>query len=182
MKHKMSAIILTGLLSLVFVLPVSADAPAEGTVFEGVGVPGVDLGFTRAQVTVAYGGPGACQSATAGDRAHCTFRVTGGGWARVSYQGADGGNASNSPDDVVRSIRWYDGVDWITTAGITTAIVNINPEAVLVAYPNAEVTYHSFTGEIFRVRDAQLGIQIDRSFDFYRGVVHASMLIFAPQP
>ena len=45
-------------LSLVFVIPVNADAPAEGTVVEGVSVPGIVQGTTRAQIETSVGPPG----------------------------------------------------------------------------------------------------------------------------
>jgi hypothetical protein len=38
--------------------PSDPSPPAEGTVVEGVGVPGIALGFTRAQVEDAYSASG----------------------------------------------------------------------------------------------------------------------------
>jgi len=183
MKPKGLIVIVVLLASLAAVLPVLADAPAVGTVTEGVGVPGVDLGFTRAQVEAAYGSPRSCQSgSTAGDFAHCSFAVDGGGQVDVHYRGPDGGNPSNSPDDVASHIRWYEQVSgWTTTAGVNTALAKANPDAVIAAYPDAQVTYNSFGG-IYRVVDAPQGIEILWSPDFYHGTVHVSMAVFAPRP
>jgi len=110
---------------LVFATSVSlvfAAVPTEGVVFEGESVPGIALGFTRAQVEAVYG-EGSCRtSQTAGDFGYCTFRVDGEGQVDVIYRGLDGGDARNSPDDVVHYIDWYGLSGWQTTAGINTAL------------------------------------------------------------
>ena len=73
--------------------------PAEGTVVEGVSVPGIALGFTRAQVEEAYGDDTLwCQGSGNG---FCAWAVSGGGQVDVHFQGPDGGVASDSPGDVV---------------------------------------------------------------------------------
>ncbi len=160
----------------------TSGAPADGLVIEGVSVPGVALGDTRAQVEDAWGDPKSCQSgATAGDRASCSFPVIGGGQVDVGYRGADGGGASNSPDDVVSSIRWYEAVSgWITTAGVTTTLAKQNPEAVVAAYPDARVTYTSW-GTIYSVMAYEEGIGVLWAPNFYRGTTHVHMWIFAPR-
>lgn len=182
MNKKVMVLVLSLLASMLLVVPALADAPAVGTAYEGVSVPGLELGFTRVQVEAAYGQPGSCQSVTSGDFASCSFPVSGGGQVNVRYQGADGGEAANSPDDVVYNIRWYEQVSgWTTTAGVNTALAKSDPEAVIAAYPEAQVTYNIF-GSIYRVVDSQQGIEIIWSPDFYSGTVHVSMAIFAPRP
>ncbi len=182
MKRKGLILSLGLIVSLVAVVPALAAAPAVGTVYEGVGVPGIDLGFTRAQVEAAYGEPLFCQSVmVAGDFAFCSFAVDGGGQVDVRYRGADGGNAANSPDDVAYNIRWHEQVSgWTTTAGVNTTLAEADPDAVIAAYPDAEVTYNTF-GSIYSVVDAQQGIEIVWTPDFYNGTTHVSMAIFAPR-
>jgi hypothetical protein len=183
MKRNGLLLIVILLASLVAVVPVLADAPAEGTVHEGIGVPGIDLGFTRGQVEAVYGEPSSCQSVeTGGDFAFCSFPVSGGGQVSVRYQGADGGNAANSPEDIAYNVRWYEQVSgWTTTAGVNTTLAKADPDAVIAAYPEAQVTYNMF-GAIYSVVDAQQGIEIIWSPDFYSGTTHVSMAIFASRP
>jgi len=166
--------------SLFIVVPALAAAPGEGTVVEGQSVPGIALGFTRAEVESAYGPPASCQSISQGDFAFCSFPVEGGGKVWVRYQGADGGNAGNAPDDVAYYIYWEELVDgWTTTAGVNTALALSNPAAVISAYPNAVVTYNNF-GAILQVRDYDLGVQVNWVYDFYTGQTTVNMAISAP--
>jgi hypothetical protein len=160
-----------------------ADAPDVGMVYEGVGVPGIDLGFTRAQVEAAYDDPSFCQSVEiSGDFGSCSFPVSGGGQVDVRYRGADGGNAANSPDDIVYNIRWHEQVSgWTTTVGVNTTLAKADPDAVIAAYPEAQITYNSF-GALYSVVAARQGIEIIWSPDFYSGTTHVSMAIFAPRP
>ena len=86
MKRKTIATLFLGALSLLTALPALAAVPEFGTVIEGHGVPGIELGFAREQVEAAYGEPTYCQSGeTAGDAAYCT-------WILADYigQGGDG--------------------------------------------------------------------------------------------
>jgi len=160
----------------------SDGAPGEGIVVEGVSVPGIALGFTRAQVEDAYGDPEWCQSVVAGDHAHCSFPVSGGGQVDVLYRGADGGNAANSRDDVVHNIRWHEQVSgWTTTAGVNTTLAAEDPANVIAAYPDANITYNQF-GSIYRVVDYPQGIEIIWAPDFYTGITHVNMAISAPSP
>jgi hypothetical protein len=183
MKRKLTAVFVILLAALAAAIPVLAAAPASGAVTEGVSAPGVNLGDSRAQVEAAYGAPSFCQSVeTAGDAASCSFPVEGGGQVDIRYRGAGGGNASNSPDDVVHSVRWHEAVSgWTTTAGVNTTLAKADPDAVIAAYPDAQVTYNMF-GDIYSLRDAELGIEVIWALDFYSGTVHVSMAIFAPQP
>ena len=59
--HKGKIALLIVALSLAVAVPVFAYAPSMGTVYEGVTVPGVALGDTRAQVEAAWGEPESCQ-------------------------------------------------------------------------------------------------------------------------
>lgn len=156
--------------------------PTDGVVMEGASVPGVSLGFSRAQVEAVYGEPQSCQSGSEpGDNAHCSFAVSGGGQVSVGYRGVDGGNAQNASDDVVHHIRWSEAVDgWVTTAGVSTALAKNDPDAVIAAYPNAEVTYTQFGG-LYSVVAHELGVEVVWAPDFYAGTVHVNMAIFAPR-
>ncbi|MDH3216005.1 MAG: hypothetical protein OEN01_06895 [Candidatus Krumholzibacteria bacterium] len=163
--------------------PSDPGPPAEGIVVEGVTVPGIALGFTRAQVEEAYGDETLwCQSNGApGNRAFCAWAVSGGGQVDVHFRGPDGGVAGNSPDDVVFKITWYEAVSgWTTTAGVNTTLARENPEAVIAAYPNARVTYNQF-GSIYSVVDYPQGIEVIWVLNFYTGTTHIHMSIFYPR-
>lgn len=181
MLRRKLIVMLVVALSLAVGVPVLAAAPAEGVVHEGASVPGIELGSSRAQVQAAYGEPSSCQSGSAGgDSASCAYPVDGGGRVWVHYRGADGGGPSNSPDDVAYHIRWEEGVSgWTTTAGVNTALARADPEAVVAAYPNAQVTYTSW-GSILEVKDYELGIQVNWWYHFYSGTVSIGMAISAP--
>jgi hypothetical protein len=156
-----------------------SGAPAEGIVIEGVSVPGIALGYTRAQVEAAYGDPIWCQNVNGYDQGSCTFPVQGGGRVDVNYRGANGGPANNSPDDVVFHITWGESVPgWVTTAGITTTLADENPDTVIAAYPDAEVTYRF--GGVYSVVDYRQGIQVWWVPDFYSGTTHVRMSIRYP--
>jgi hypothetical protein len=144
-------------------------------------VPGIALGFSRAQVEAAYGPPASCQSGSVGgDYASCSYPVEGGGKVTALYRGPNGGGPSNSPYDVVHHIRWEERVSgWTTTAGVNTALAKSDPHAVVAAYPNAHVTYTSW-GHPFQVKDYELGITVNWHFDFYSGRVRVSMAISYP--
>jgi uncharacterized membrane protein len=60
MVRKSMTVLVVVLISLVAVIPVLALAPAEGIVVEGFSVPGIALGYTRAQVEAAYGQAKSC--------------------------------------------------------------------------------------------------------------------------
>jgi hypothetical protein len=165
MKKKILVIVVVLLAVLLTAIPALADAPAAGTVYEGVSVPGVALGDTRAQVDAAYGPPASCNSAS------CDYNVEGGGQVTVNFL-----------DDVVSSITWSPLVSgWVTTAGINTTVARDDTQAVLDAYPNAEVTYWYDGSFVRQVRDWELGISVDRFWDFYCGCVYATISIFIPQ-
>jgi len=177
------------LFSLTAVIPVLAAAPAEGTVVEGVSVPGVALGDTRAQVQAAYGDPFSCTSGyNVDDDATCRYPVEGFADHLVSiwinFRGPDGGLPSASPDDVVYSVSWQDSISgWYTEeGGVNTEwarSVRQDPEAVLAIYPNAEISYGLF-GAMTRATDYELGITIEWVYHFYSGFLGVRMTISAP--
>jgi hypothetical protein len=188
MLRKSLFVLLVAVLSLTAVVPVLAAAPAEGNVVEGVSVPGVALGDTRAQVQTAYGDPYTCQSGSVpGDKAKCSYPVEGLGhigqvW--IHYRGPDGGLPSASPDDVAYYISWSDSVSgWTTEAGEVNTewarSVRQDPEAVLAVYPNAVITYGLF-GAMTQARDYELGITIEWVYHFYSGFLGVRMAISAP--
>lgn len=168
------------LAALVAAMPVLAAVPTEGTVYEGVGVPGIELGYSRAEVEASYGQPYYCQTyALPGDNAACRFRASNGAGVSVRYRGADGGFAHNSPDDVVMEIRWAESLSgWTTTAGINTAVAKANADAVLAAYPAAEVT--GTPGVDGLLVDWLLGIEVRWTYDGYTHSIHVGMRIFEP--
>jgi hypothetical protein len=171
-------ILVVVLLSLVIAIPVLAHAPAEGIVVEGVSVPGVALGDTRAQVQTAYGDPYSCTKGyEIDDDAYCTYPVEGLGHLgriRIHYRGPNDSLPSASPDDVVYSITWYDSVSgWTTEAGEVNTewarSVRQDPEAVLAVYPNAVISYGLF-GAMTRATAYEQGITIEWVYHFYSGL------------
>lgn len=181
MTRKTIAVVFVGVVSLSLTLSASAAAPGEGLVFEGESVPGIALADSRAQVEAAYGQPLFCQSVTSGDYASCSFEVEGGGTVNVLYRGPDGGDAGNSPDDIVSNIRWYEQVaGWFTTANVNTTLAATDPDAVIAAYPEAAVTYNQFGG-VYRVVDYEQGFEVIWAPDFYSGRTHVNMAIFFPR-
>lgn len=179
MKRKSWLLLAVLLAALMAATPVLAVVPNEGTVYEGVSVPGIELGFSRAEVEASYGQPYYCQTyALPNDNAYCSFRASGGS-VGVRYRGADGGFAHNSPDDMVTEIRWGESLNgWTTTAGINTALAKTDPDSVIAAYPNAEVT--GTLGVDGILVDWLLGIEVRWTYDGYLGVTHVSMRIFEP--
>jgi hypothetical protein len=181
MKGKALALIVILVVSLAATVPALADAPAVGSVVAGESVPGVALGDSRAQVEAAYGQPYYCQSyAIPDDFAACAYRVEGGGLVSIRYRGADGGYANNSPDDKTVYAGWGEGTPgWTTEEGINTALAKADPDAVIAAYPDAEVSY-LYPGFVERVVDWLQGIEVKWSYDPYTGFIHVTMNIFEP--
>lgn len=178
MMKRIIVALFIGVVGLLVALPAQAAAPADGLVFEGESVPGLALGDSRAQAEAAFGPPQSCQSVTIGDFASCSFPVEGGGTVNVRYRGPDGGDASNSPDDVVYNIRWYEQVSgWFTAAGVNTSLAAADPDAVIATYPDATVTYNMF-GDVYRVVDHEQGIEVIWALDFYSGTTHVNMAVF----
>ena len=188
MFRKNLTILVVVLVSLVAAIPVLALAPAEGSVVEGVSVPGISLGDTRAQVEAAYGQPKSCTDMAYYDGRRgldgiCKFDVdginNGGDQVTVHYFAPDGGPAQASPDDVVTSIYWYQVVSgWVTTAGVNTTLALNDPQAVIDAYPNAEVTYNG--DYVYSIHDPESGISIVRYWNVYSASTTVQMAIFDP--
>jgi len=188
MFRKRMTVFIVVLISLAAAIPVLALAPAVGTVYEGVSVPGIALGDTRAQVQTAYGDPYSCTKGyEVDDDAICTYPVEGLdhlGRIRIHYRGPDGGLPSASPDDVVYSISWNDSVPgWITKeGGVNTEwarSVHLDPEAVLSVYPNAVISYGLFDA-MTQARDYELGITIEWLYSIYSGTFGVIMTISPP--
>lgn len=160
-------------LGLMGAAPVSAAAPASGVVVEGHSVPGAALGSTRADIEATWGQPSHCHDVElSGDQAHCTFPIDGGGAVSAEFRGADGRQATGSPDDVTYEFSWGYGtlllspIDWTTTAGIDAQLALTDRQAVADAYPNAQVSRDA-SGVISAVADAALGIRFGWSYDSY---------------
>ena len=189
MFRKSMTILIVVLFSLTAAIPALAHAPADGTVVEGVSVPGVALGDTRAQVQAAYGDPFSCTSGyNVDDDATCKYPVEGFAdhlvHIYIRFRGPNGGLPNASPDDVVFSVTWNDSVPgWTTEAGgVNTEWANSvrqDPEAVLDVYPNAEITYGLF-GAMTRATDYELGVTIEWVYHFYSGFLGVRMTISAP--
>lgn len=108
MSGKRIVIVLVVLFSLMATLPVAADAAGVGTVYEGVSVPGIALGDSRAQVEAVNGPPNSCVDFEVyGAKDHCGYSVEGGGSIGVRYRAPDGGTPSGSP----RGFGCHDPVD-----------------------------------------------------------------------
>lgn len=153
---------LSGLVVVLFLLILSAgtafaaSVPTEGVVTEGVGVPGIALGFTRAEVITSYGPPTHCQGIYSD---FCHYDLPEGD-IFIHYSGPNGGNVTGTDEDVLHQVYWYRLSGWVTTAGVNTDLALENPDAVIAAYPNAIVTYNQF-GQILSVTDYPLGIAVD---------------------
>ena len=190
MFRKSITILVVVLFSLAAVIPVLAAAPATGTVHEGLSVPGVALGDTRAQVQEAWGDPASCTTGyEVDDDATCDYPVEGLGHLgriRINYRGPDGGLPSASPEDVVSSVTWNNAVPgWITfKGGVNTDWANSvfpDPEAVLAVYPNAVISYNGLFGAMSRATAYEQGIMIEWHYHFYSGFLGSSMTIFEPR-
>lgn len=173
------------LLSLLIAVPASAAAPATGTVVEGHSVPGLAVGDTRAGAEASFGAPEGCRDFTGSNPAaldvECRFPVEGGGTVTVFFEGADGGPSQGTPTDVVHRISWNQYVTgWTTTAGVNMPLALEDPDAVIAAYPDAEVIYNTLFGNVEYISDTLSGITIDYVYMFYVGKVAVYMSIYEP--
>ncbi|MDX1435968.1 MAG: hypothetical protein R3335_04100 [Anaerolineales bacterium] len=181
-RWKAAGVISFGLLLILIPLTMALAAPpAAGTVVEGVSAPGAVLGDTRAQVNASYGSPSFCQGPL---QDFCTYNITGLGSINVRYEGPDGGPANNADSDVLYNLSFIGFPEWVTTAGISTEVALADPDAVINAYPNADVIYNRFG--IYAVQDYDLGITVTWIRNFYTGSVHTRISILegsgAPPP
>lgn len=181
MKQKALVLVIIVLAILMTAIPALADAPAEGTVVEGHSVPGgVTLGDTRAQVEEKWGEPYICKDMVHFDGRRgidgiCEFDADGINRIEVRYHAADGTwQAQGTPDDVLFNVLWHQTTSgWVTTAGVNTTMALNDPEAVIAAYPDAEVRAN---GD-FIYYIASPGIAIYRNWNIYGGFTTVSMAI-----
>lgn len=140
--------------------PALASPPSSGSVIEGVSIPGLTLGASRAEVEKSSGEPDACQSgAHQHDRAICVY-TTANGMVEVTYRSGKGRDPKGNAKDAVAAIGWTGQTEWMTTRGISTANALSNPQGVIDAYPGAAVT-RSEDGSPRRLVDGTLGIEVD---------------------
>jgi hypothetical protein len=140
--------------------PAFASAPPSGNAIEGVSVPGLTLGASRAEVEKSYGEPDACQSgAHQHDRAICVY-TTAEGMIEVSYRSGKGRDPKGNAKDAVAGIGWTGQPEWMTSRGISTANALSNPQGVIDAYPGAAVTRFE-DGSPQRLVDGSLGVEVD---------------------
>ncbi len=185
MKYRAIWTAMVVLLSLLIAVPASAAAPASGTVVEGKSVPGLALGDTRATAEASFGAPEGCRDFTGSDPdafdAECGFPVEGGGTVTLFFEGAEGGPSQGTPTDVVYRISWNQLVaGWTTTAGVNMTLALEDPDAVIAAYPDAQVVYNPLFGNVELIRDTSLGITIDYVPMFYVGKLAIFMSIYEP--
>jgi hypothetical protein len=147
------SLLIMGLINVAVVT--GGTVPTTGVVQEGVSVPEVSLGDTRAEVVESWGEPKSCQYP---DSVYCKYEPPE-GFVTVNYMAADGGQAYGADTDVVRSVGWYYMYGWVTTAGINSDIAKNDPEAVIAAYPDAIVRYDGF-GLIWSVTDYNQGFSV----------------------
>lgn len=182
MKQKILVVVVVLLAVVMTAIPALADAPAEGTVVEGHSVPGgVILGETRAQVEAAWGEPYICKDIVhfdgrRGIDGSCEYEADGLNRVEVRYHAADGTwQAQGTMDDVLYEVWWPQSTSgWVTTAGVNTTLALNDPQAVIAAYPNAEV---GVDGDfVYSIRDSS-GLSIYRYRDPYFGFVTVRMAI-----
>ena len=188
MKVHTLAALLTGAISLAAVLTAQAAVPEHGTVIEGYGVPGVNLGDTRAEVEAAYGEPTRCDSGqTVGDGASCVWiledYVGQGGdirsQVRTGFRGPDGGYPSGDPNDVVSGISWHGMDGWYTTTGVNSAFAADNQDAVIDLYPDGIVFHQSMFDTHLTAYEE--GFSVSWHTDYITGHTSVRMRVFEPR-
>jgi hypothetical protein len=95
MSRKIFIVMFGLVLSLTLALSALTAAPAEGTVVEGVSVPGIALGDSRAQIEAVNGSPRGCHDINElNDLASCSFdaTTTGDGYATFKIDKASRGD------------------------------------------------------------------------------------------
>lgn len=185
MKSKPLGAAIIVLLILTVALPAAAAAPGVGTVYEGISVPGLALGDTRATADASFGAPDQCidyyHSSPVAVDYECRYPAEGGGRVAVYFKGADGGHSQGLPTDVVNSISWNEYVTgWTTSAGVNSSIALENPEVAIAAYPGAIVGYHSLFGNIEHIFAPEYGITIDYQLIIYQGRLIVDFKIYEP--
>ncbi|MDH5422337.1 MAG: hypothetical protein OEY55_11090, partial [Acidimicrobiia bacterium] len=177
---------IVAILILTIALPAAAAAPGEGTVYEGMSVPGLALGDTRATADSSFGEPDQCRDYVWSDQTtehdyQCRYPADGGGTVTVRFDGADGGPSQGVPTDVVTGISWNQYVTgWTTSAGINSSLALENPDAAIAAYPGAEVLYNPVLGNIEHIFAPKYGITIDYQLIIYQGRLIVDISIYEP--
>ena len=160
--------------------------PAEGTVIEGVSVPGVALGDTRLDVYGSWGLPYSSSTLSAPGYSKCQYGSPYIGWAWVYFKAPEGSSESETIDDTVIRVQWGEGFSgWTTTEGINTDVARHEIEAVLAAYPDADVTYYQYSwypDYVHSLTDYTRGIRVERPWNIYGGDMSVFMSIFEPGP
>ena len=186
MKRIMLAAAIVAAFELTGALPAVAAAPSEGTVYEGVSVPGLALGDTRATADISFGIPDQCRDYYSSGQPtaldfECRYPAEGGGTVTVHFRGADGGASQGLSTDLVTSIKWNQYVTgWTTSAGINSTLALADPDAAIAAYPDAEVAYHSLFGNIEHIFAPEQGITIDYQLIIYQGRLIVDISIYEP--
>lgn len=186
MKNRSLGAAIVALLILTVAHPASAAVPTDGTVYEGVSVPGLALGETREIADASFGAPDSCRDflwtgSTPEYDFECNYTAEGWGTVTVRFEGAGGGPSLGLPTDVVTGIAWNQYVTgWTTTAGINSTLALEDPDAVIAAYPGAEVVYNSVLGNIEHVFAPEYGITFDYQLIVYQGRLIVDISIYAP--
>lgn len=188
MNERILTALFVGAFSLLGTLSAQADVPEFGTVFEGQGVPEVNLGSARKHVEAVYGEPTRCQSVQApGDAATCTWVLEDypgqGGEVQsqvtASYRGPDGGSASNHPNDVVSRISWIGNDGWFTTTGVNALFAVNSQDAVFELYPDATIFHQSmFDTHLTAYED---GFSASWHTEYLNGFTSVRMSVFEPR-
>jgi hypothetical protein len=170
-----AALVAAAALALGAAQAVLAVPPPDGTVVEGVSVPGAAIGDSRAEVFASLGDGSFCQGPTQG---LCTYNVSGVGSVSVRFYAPDGSEPNGTPDDLLHDVRYSGYPGWVTTAGVTTVSALADEASVVATYPDATLTYDMF-GDLYSVEDRDLGITVYWIRDFYRGTRHVAISTYA---
>lgn len=158
-----------------------ADVPIKGTVYEGQGVPGAELGAPRDKVESGYGKPATCTSISpTRNSLTCTYLAGGQGVVLVTYTSyVEPSPVAEEVQMVVSQVSFRGMGDWYTTRGINTVIAQFDPELAVKAYPNAKISYTE-DGQIRRILSTELGLDIQRQVDNGTSRSTVTMTIFKP--
>ncbi|ARU55699.1 hypothetical protein OLMES_1624 [Oleiphilus messinensis] len=166
---KQSALVM--LIGIATVSTAWALPPTEGEIIPGVGVPGVELGDTRAQVEQSYGAQTTCGAEAVGSSCYDIGGLgsDSAGNVYVRFEGTNGGSATGQQDDVVSGFSVYNtpivGLNWTFEGGYTIRDFELQPELIQVVFPEAEIEQPNlfFT----RYTDPQAGVELTSRFDPY---------------